>query len=54
MSQGVWMSLGRLRQLPLAPQARLALLQELLETSPEELSSRLPLLGELAEECVHG
>ena len=54
MSQGVWMSLERLRQLPLAPQARLALLQELLETSPEELSSRLPLLGELAEECVHG
>ena len=49
-SGGLWLSLERLRQLPLDASARLALLQEAMASmAPEERERALPLIGELAE-----
>ncbi|MCP9817469.1 hypothetical protein KBY76_12490 [Synechococcus sp. GreenBA-s] len=45
---GLWLSLERLRTLPLTPEARLALLRDL-QASPQPADQQLPLTGELAE-----
>ncbi|MEI8249943.1 MAG: hypothetical protein WCF98_02095 [Synechococcus sp. ELA057] len=46
--------MDRLRQLPLTPEARLQLLQELVAACSAESPDRLPLVGELAELCSQG